>query len=116
MVWVYKDARQRNMEPVLWVILICFFNCCGLIIYLISRSEHPVGTQGEIYGSSGPQMDSVQYGQPQYGQPQHTQTQTPPSPKPQKTRQKTKFCRYCGGEMPNTAKFCSICGANEFDD
>ncbi len=126
MVWVYKDAKQRNMEPVLWLILIFFFGCCGLIIYIIARAENPVGEQGGIYGSSGPQINAVQYGHPQqgqtryeqqkYGQPQYAQTQTPPSPQPQKISHQTKFCRYCGGEMPNDAKFCSICGANEFND
>ena len=126
MVWVYKDAKQRNMEPVLYLVLIFFFSCCGLIIYLIARAENPVGDQREIYGSTGPQIHTAQYGQtqqrqsqygqPKYGQPQYAQTQTPPSPQPQKKSHQTKFCRYCGGEMPNDAKFCSICGANEFND
>lgn len=121
MVWVYKDAKERNMEPVLYLVLIFFFNCCGLIIYIIARAENPVGNQGDIYGSTGQQIDTVQYGhpqhsQPQYGQPQYAQTQASPSPQPQKISHQTKFCRYCGGEMPNDAKFCSICGANEFDD
>jgi len=136
MVWVYKDAKQRNMEPVLYLVLIFFFNCCGLIIYFLARAENPIGGQGGIYGSTGPQIDTAQYGQPQhrqpqygqpqygqpqygqpqYGQPQYGQTQTPPSPQPQKKSHQTKFCRYCGAEMPNDAKFCSICGANEFND
>ena len=35
---------------------------------------------------------------------------------PLENKYKTKFCRYCGGEMPNDALFCSICGANEFNN
>ena len=111
MVWVYKDAKQRNMEPVLYLVLVLFFGCCGLIIYLIARAEHPGREQEGIYGSREPRMDTTHRSQSQYGQ-----SQTPPSPQPQKNSHKTKFCRYCGGEMPNDAQFCSICGANEFNN
>ena len=115
MVWVYKDAKQRNMEPILYLILVFFFSCCGLIIYLIARAEYPVGEQGGIYGPQEPRMGTTNYGQSQYDNPQYGQTQVPPSPQPQKISHKTKFCKYCGGEMPNDARFCSICGANEFN-
>ena len=116
MVWVYKDAKQRNMEAVLYLVLIFFFNCCGLIIYFLARAEHPVGSQAGIYGSQEPRMGTTQYGQPQYGQPEHGQTHSPPPQQPQKLSHNTKFCRNCGGEMPNDARFCSICGANEFNN
>jgi len=126
MVWVYKDTKKRNMESALYVILVFFFSCCGLIIYLMARADHPVGGQTDTYGSQGPRMDTThqtqpqfgqtQYGQPQYGQPSHGQTQAPSSPQPQKINHNTKFCKYCGGKMPNDAKFCSICGANEFNN
>ena len=121
MVWVYKDSQKRNMESVLYVVLIFFFNCCGLIIYLLARVDHPVGSQSGTYGSQGPRIDTTyhtqpQYGQTQYAQPQYGQTQTPPSPQPQSVSHNTKFCKYCGGEMPNDARFCSICGANEFNN
>lgn len=115
MIWVYKDANQRNMEPVLYLVLVFFFGCCGLIIYLIARAEHPAGEQGEIYGSHEPRMNTIQHGQPQYNQPRYGQTQAPTSQHPQKISHKTKFCKYCGGEMPDDARFCSICGANEFN-
>jgi hypothetical protein len=126
MIWVYKDAKQRNMEASLYLVLIFFFNCCGLIIYFLARADHPVGGQAVPDGSFGPRLDTNQRAQPQYGQtqnrkslygqPQYGQTQAPPSSPPQKVSQITKFCRYCGGEMPNDARFCSICGANEFNN
>ena len=116
MVWVYKDANQRNMEAALYLVLIFFFGCCGLIIYFIARAEHPAGEQRGIYGAQEPRMDTTQYSQNQYGQRQYGQTQAPPSPQPQKTNHNTKFCKYCGGKMPNDARFCSICGANEFNN
>jgi len=131
MVWVYKDANQRNMESALYVVLVFFFGCCGLMIYYLARADHPIGGQTGPYGSQGPRIDTThraqpQYGQtqsrqtqsrqPQYGQPKYGQTQAPPSPQPQKVSHKSKFCRYCGGKMPNDARFCSICGANEFNN
>jgi len=116
MVWVYKDAKQRDMEPVLYLVLVFFFGCCGLMIYLIARAEHPAGEQAGIYESREPRMDTTHRSQSQYGHSQYGHSQTPPSPQPQKNSHKTKFCRYCGGEMPNDALFCSICGANEFNN
>ncbi len=38
-VWVYRDAAQRNMNGVLWALLVFFGNFVGLLIYLIVRSE-----------------------------------------------------------------------------
>ncbi len=126
MVWVYKDAKKRNMDAILYLVLVFFFSCCGLIIYHMARADHPVGGQTSPSVLQGPRMDTThqtqpqfgqtQYGQPQYGQPPHGQTQVPPSPQPQKISHNTKFCKYCGGEMPNDARFCSICGANEFNN
>ena len=115
MVWVYKDAKQRNMEPVLYLVLVFFFGCCGLMIYFIARAEHPAGEQVGTYGTQEPRIDTTHRGQPLYGQPQYAQTRAPPSPQPQKLSHNSKFCKYCGGEMPNDARFCSICGANEFN-
>ena len=46
-VWVYKDAKSRGMNGVLWAILaiiIPYF--IGIIIYLIVRRSHPVLPEG----------------------------------------------------------------------
>ncbi|MHA1275193.1 MAG: PLDc N-terminal domain-containing protein [Promethearchaeota archaeon] len=37
LIWVYKDAKERDMSPILWVIVVFFCGICGLIIYLIVR-------------------------------------------------------------------------------
>jgi hypothetical protein len=39
-IWVYKDAEKRNMNGVLWALLVFIGNIIGLIIYLILRSEN----------------------------------------------------------------------------
>ena len=126
MVWVYKDANKRNMESALYLVLVFFFGCCGLMIYYLARADHPIVNQTVPYGSQGPRIDTThraqpqygqtQSGQPLYGQPKYGQTQAPPSPQPQKVSPKSKYCRYCGGKMPHDARFCSICGANEFNN
>lgn len=46
-VWVYKDAKKRNLEnATLWLILTIFFSWVGLILYLV------VGRKGETKGAS----------------------------------------------------------------
>lgn len=37
--WVYRDAKSRRMDPVLWILIILVANFMGLIIYLIVREE-----------------------------------------------------------------------------
>lgn len=37
--WVYRDAERRNMNGILWALLVLVGNIVGLIIYLIVRSE-----------------------------------------------------------------------------
>jgi hypothetical protein len=39
LVWVYRDAEQRGMSGILWMLLVLIGNIIGLIIYLIVRSE-----------------------------------------------------------------------------
>ena len=40
-VFVYKDAKMRGMEPILWALVAALIACfIGLIIYLIVRSGH----------------------------------------------------------------------------
>ncbi len=42
-IWVYKDAKKRNMDnPVLWLIITLLLGLIGLIIYLVVRPKEPV--------------------------------------------------------------------------
>jgi len=38
-VFVYKDARKRNMDAVLWTLLAVLGSYIGLIIYLVVRNK-----------------------------------------------------------------------------
>ncbi len=38
-VWVYRDAERRDMNGVLWALLVLLGNIIGLLIYLIVRSD-----------------------------------------------------------------------------
>jgi len=44
-VWVYKDAERRNMNGVLWALLVFIGNMIGLLIYLIVRSDNPLTSE-----------------------------------------------------------------------
>jgi len=36
-VWVYNDAKKRDMNAAVWLLIVLFTNCIGCIIYLIVR-------------------------------------------------------------------------------
>ncbi len=36
-VWVYKDAKKRDMNAAVWLLVVLLTGCIGCIIYLIVR-------------------------------------------------------------------------------
>ncbi|MFX0058414.1 MAG: hypothetical protein ACFE85_17775 [Candidatus Hodarchaeota archaeon] len=36
-VWVYKDAKKRDMNAAVWLIIVLLTGCIGCIIYLVVR-------------------------------------------------------------------------------
>ncbi len=36
-VWVYNDAKRRNMDATMWLLIVLLTSCIGCIIYLIVR-------------------------------------------------------------------------------
>ncbi|MGV9172970.1 MAG: PLDc N-terminal domain-containing protein [Promethearchaeia archaeon] len=36
-VWVYRDAKERDMNETMWLLIILLTGCIGCIIYLIVR-------------------------------------------------------------------------------
>jgi len=36
-VWVYKDVKKRDMNAVVWLLIVLLSGCIGCIIYLIIR-------------------------------------------------------------------------------
>ncbi len=43
-IWVYRDANKRGMNGTLWLIVVLVASIIGLIIYLVIRRDHPVGS------------------------------------------------------------------------
>jgi type IV secretory pathway TrbL component len=37
MIWVYKDAKKRDMNANAWLAIVFFTSCIGCIIYLVVR-------------------------------------------------------------------------------
>jgi zinc-ribbon domain len=108
---MYRDAESRGMSAGLWVVVLIlaslFFSFVGgiivLIIYLIIRSEHPVGGYPVGYG---PPPGYYPYPQPQPAAP----------PPPAGTAGMAgsglpRNCRNCGTPLNPGAAFCPYCGA-----
>jgi len=36
-VWVYKDAKKRDMNAAVWLLIVLLTGCIGCIIYLVIR-------------------------------------------------------------------------------
>ncbi len=36
-IWVFKDAKKRDMNAAVWLLIVLFFPCIGCIIYLVVR-------------------------------------------------------------------------------
>ncbi len=70
LIWVYRDAEERQMSGLLWVIVCFFLGIIGLIIYLVVRNDKPAYPQGAYYQQPGyyppPYQQQPYYQQPQY--------------------------------------------------
>jgi hypothetical protein len=38
-VWVYKDAKKRDMNAAVWLLIVLVTGCIGCIIYLVIRTK-----------------------------------------------------------------------------
>ena len=36
-IWVYKDAKKRDMNAAVWLLIVLLTGCVGCIIYLVVR-------------------------------------------------------------------------------
>ncbi len=97
-VWVYRDAESRGMSGALWLIVVILLGLIGLIVYLIVRSDHPVGGYRAPAGMPYPAY--------------------PPPPQPPAPPQAggvapaaAGTCRNCGSSLNPGAAFCPRCGA-----
>jgi hypothetical protein len=92
-IWVYKDAKSRGKEAIIWVLIVLVMPVVGLIIYLIVRNEPETARvmypPPQYYYPPPPYYQQPQYqpqSQPQYPQqyppqyPQQYPPQYPPQP------------------------------------
>ena len=38
-IWVYKDAKKRDMNAAVWLLIVLVTGCIGCIIYLVIRTK-----------------------------------------------------------------------------
>ncbi len=96
LVWVYKDAKKRDMEAGIWLIIVLMFHLLGIIIYLIVRSPLPEKTPVAAYNQNQG-YNYVQEQSPQYYRE---------IPKQQVLR----ACPVCNTQLDRNAIFCPSCG------
>jgi len=79
LIWVYRDAKSRGKEPIIWVLIVAVLGLVGFIIYFVLRNEPERQTYAPAYYYPPPQYQypyqQPQYQQPQYQQPQYQQPQ-----------------------------------------
>jgi heme/copper-type cytochrome/quinol oxidase subunit 4 len=44
-VWVYRDAKKRDKNGVLWIIIVIILGIIGFIIWLLVRGEVPISVR-----------------------------------------------------------------------
>jgi ribosomal protein L40E/H+/Cl- antiporter ClcA len=88
--WVYKDANKRDMEGIVWLLVVFFLSLIGLFIYLLVRKPLP-SEEKEKPPEVVPPKVEIQPAQPKI--------------------EAKKFCPMCGAELPAEAQFCSSCGS-----
>lgn len=104
-VWVYRDAESRGMSGALWLIIVILLGLIGLIVYLIVRSDHPVGGYPAPYAPG--------YAPYPGGYPPQYPAQAPPPAAPPAPGVATggTTCRNCGAPLGPGLTFCPRCGA-----
>ena len=38
-IWVYRDAKKRDMNAAVWLLIVLVTGCIGCIIYLVVRND-----------------------------------------------------------------------------
>jgi hypothetical protein len=84
-VWVYKDAEKRGMNPIIWAMVAFFVHFLGVVIYLLVRSEHPIRAR-----------DAAPVQPPTGSSPT-----APAAP---------QLCPKCGQATDNRHTYCPSCG------
>lgn len=87
LIWVYNDAKKRNMDELIWLLIVVVTGLIGLIIYLIVRDPLVAKKPEQPPKPKTPQQE----------------------PKVEEKRE-VKYCPACGSPVTEKADFCSLCG------
>ena len=96
-VYVYKDAKNRNMDPTMWLLIVLLIGIIALIIYLIVREPKSNNTRSQLTTYSQSAL-SIEKGV------------TTPSKNKKPVESNYKYCSNCGKELTLKSLFCSHCG------
>jgi len=125
LIWVYRDAEQRGMSGILWMLLVLIGNVIGLLIFLIMRHEMPLkraegsgqagAVPGGTAGAGGAQAGSATGGAagaecccPGCGKPMATDhAYCPGCGRPTKA-----VCPSCKKPVQEGWKVCPYCGTS----
>ncbi|MFO7791794.1 MAG: hypothetical protein R6W73_02285 [Candidatus Saliniplasma sp.] len=103
-IWMYKDAKKRDENAVLWLIVGLVAGIIGLIIWFVVRPD-----MAEVERKKQGGYQQQQYQQPpqqqQYQQqPPQQQPQQQPQQPPQQ-QQQAKQCPTCGHQMRHIGQY-----------
>ncbi len=101
--WMYKDAKKRNENAVLWLIIGLVLGLIGVIIWIIVRPDMSEVRQEEQMQQQA-QQQQWQQGQQQQQPPQQGGQQQPPGQQQQQPpqppgQQQENACPDCGSQM-----------------
>jgi hypothetical protein len=48
-IWVYRDAQNRDMDAIIWLLVVIVGGCLGCIVYLIISKDYPVRESADWY-------------------------------------------------------------------
>lgn len=100
LVWVYRDADVRNMNPIVWLLIALFVPFpIGFIIYLVVRTNPTSGTAKVIRCKNcNHSIDATSNVCPYCGYPVR------------------KTCPNCGRPVNSDWRNCPDCGTNLYSD
>ena len=99
LIWVYRDAKARGKEPVIWVLIVAVLGLVGFIIYFVLRNEPERQTYAPAYYYPPPQYQ-YPYQQPQYQQPQYQQYPYQQAPQQQYGQYQDPYDQQAGRAPP----------------
>jgi hypothetical protein len=91
-IWVFRDARRRDMNGALWLVVVLVGSLIGLIVYIVVREKEPGKDNQEMSRAREAFWREVVRSSQAY-----------------KTED-GMTCRNCGAQLAPETKLCPVCG------